>query len=178
MPGPVPLQALPAEATAWIERLGLEALEHEGGLFRQTYLDEFSSAIMYLLADPDFSALHSLDGVEVYHWHAGSALQLLLLHPDGRVEEPVVGPDAAAGQLLQLVVPAGVMQGSSPLGSGGLSSGGLGSGALGSLEQRAWCLVGTTMAPAFNWEGFVLGDRRALCASHPAAAARIASLTR
>lgn len=149
---------LPAEAAAWAERLQLEPLEHEGGLYRRTYLDEHSSAILYLLADPDFSALHSLDGVEVYHWHAGSALRLLLLHPDGRVEEPVLGPDAEAGQLPQIVVPAGVMQGSSP--------------------QGEWCLIGTTMAPAFNWEGFVLGERAALTAAYPAAADRIAELTR
>ena len=159
VPGQDPAAApLPAEAAAWAKRLQPEPLEHEGGLYRRTYLDEHSSAILYLLADPDFSALHSLDGVEVYHWHAGSALQLLLLHPDGRVEEPVLGPDAAAGQVPQLVVPAGVMQGSSP--------------------QGEWCLIGTTMAPAFNWEGFVLGDRAALSADYPAAASRITELTR
>lgn len=159
VPGQDPAAApLPDEAAAWAKRLQLEPLEHEGGLYRRTYLDEHSSAILYLLADPDFSALHSLDGVEVYHWHAGSALQLLLLHPDGRVEEPVLGPDAAAGQVPQLVVPAGVMQGSSP--------------------QGEWCLIGTTMAPAFNWEGFVLGDRAALSADYPAAASRITELTR
>lgn len=150
--------ALPAEAAAWVDLLGLEPLEHEGGLFKQMHLDKHSSAIIYLLADPDFSALHSLDGVEIYHWHAGSALRLLLLHPDGRVEEPVLGPDAAAGQLPQIVVPAGVMQGSSPVGD--------------------WCLIGTTMAPAFNWEGFLLGERADLAAEYPAAAERITELTR
>ena len=71
---------LPAEAQAWVERLGLERLDHEGGLFRQTYLDQHSSAIVYLLARPDFSALHRLSGPEVYHWYAGSPLRLLLLH--------------------------------------------------------------------------------------------------
>lgn len=156
--GQAELPALPAEAATWARHLGLEVLPHEGGLFRQTYLDEHSSAIMYLLADPDFSALHSLESVEVYHWHAGSALRLLLLHPDGRVETPVLGPDAAAGQLPQIVVPAGVMQGSSPAGE--------------------WCLVGTTMAPAFDWEGFVLGERGPLSEQFPAAAGRIAELTR
>lgn len=149
---------MPAEAAVWAERLQLEPLEHEGGLYRRTYLDEHSSAIHYMLVDPDFSALHSLDSVEVYHWHAGSPLRLLLLHPDGRIEQPVLGPDAGAGQLPQIVVPAEVMQGSSPLGP--------------------WCLIGTTMAPAFNWEGFVLGERAALTAAYPAAAERIAALTR
>lgn len=157
-PAAGPLDALPAEAARWASRLALEPLEHEGGLFRRMHLDAHSSAIYYLLAAPDFSALHALSSVEVYHWYAGSPLRLQLLHPDGRTEELVVGPDLDAGQLPQAVVPPGVFQGSSPLGE--------------------WCLVGTTMAPPFAWDGFVLGDRAELQARYPAAAARIAELTR
>lgn len=149
---------LPPEAARWVERLALEPLEHEGGLYRRMHLDEHSSAIYYLLADPDFSALHALASVEVYHWYAGDPLRLLLLHPDGRAEERLLGPDADAGQLPQLVVPPGVMQGSSSLGS--------------------WSLVGTTMSPPFAWNGFELGDRTALCERYPDAAERIAELTR
>lgn len=151
-------ESLPAEAAEWVRRLGLEPLEHEGGLFKQNHLDAHSSAIYYLLAAPDFSALHSLASVEVYHWYAGSPLELLLLHPDGRAERRLIGPDAEAGQLPQVAVEAGVMQGSSPAG--------------------AWSLVGTTMAPPFDWNGFVLGERDALRAAYPEAAARIAELTR
>ncbi|MFT4231451.1 MAG: cupin domain-containing protein [Leucobacter sp.] len=154
----LPDEGLPAEARRWADRLGLEPLEHEGGLFRRMHLDEHSSAIYYLLARPDFSALHALDSVEVYHWYAGSPLSLLLLHPDGRAEERVLGPDPDSGQLPQLVVEAGVMQGSSPLGD--------------------WTLLGTTMAPPFRWEGFELGDRRLLQERYPAGAERIAELTR
>ncbi|WP_427869417.1 cupin domain-containing protein [Leucobacter luti] len=153
-----PSAALPPEAAAWVDRLGLEPLEHEGGLFRRMHLDDHSSAIYYLLASPDFSALHALDSVEVYHWYAGSPLSLLLLHPDGRSEEVLLGPDHEAGQLPQAVVPPGVMQGSSPLGE--------------------WSLIGTTMSPPFHWEGFELGERETLVARYPDSASRIAELTR
>ncbi|WP_025134479.1 cupin domain-containing protein [Leucobacter sp. PH1c] len=153
---------LPAAAARWVERLELEPLEHEGGLFRQMHLDEHSSAITYLLADPDFSALHSLASVEVYHWYAGAPLRMLLLHPDGRAEERFLGPDPDSaefpGQLPQLAVPAGVMQGSSSAGE--------------------WTLIGTTMAPPFEWNGFALGERAALQERYPAVAERIAELTR
>lgn len=152
------MSALPAEAAAWVETLGLEPLEHEGGLFRRVHLDEHSSAIYYLLADPDFSALHALNSVEVYHWYAGSPLELLLLHPDGHSEVRILGPDHRAGQLPQAVVPAGVMQGSS--------------------SHGAWTLIGTTMSPPFEWDGFELGDRTALQHQYPEVAARIAALTR
>lgn len=137
--------------------LGLEPLRDEGGLFRRTHIDAYSSAIYYLLIAPDFSALHMLGATETYHWYAGAPLRMLLLHPGGTVEGPVLGPDLDAGQRPQVVVPAGVWQGSSPDGS--------------------WSLVGTTTAPPFDWAHFRLGDRAALVARHPAARARIEELT-
>jgi predicted cupin superfamily sugar epimerase len=140
------------------ELLGLEPLPDEGGMFRRTHIDAHSSAIYYLLLAPDFSALHRLAATETYHWYAGSPLRLLLLGPDGRVIEPVLGPDLAAGQRPQLVVPTGTWQGSSPAGE--------------------WSLVGTTTAPPFDWAGFELGERAALIDGYPGAADRIAELTR
>lgn len=147
-----------AEGERVAELLGLEPLPDEGGLFRRTHLDAHSSAIYFLLVAPDFSALHSLTGAETYHWYAGSPLRLLLLHPDGRSSEPVLGPDLAAGQRPQLVVPAGTWQGSSAAG--------------------AWSLVGTTMAPPFEPAAFRLGDRAALAARCPHRRDRIGELTR
>lgn len=138
--------------------LGLEPLPDEGGMFRRTHIDQHSSAIYYLLLAPEFSALHALTATETYHFYAGAPLRLLLLHPDGRVEEPVLGPDVGAGQRPQVVVPAGTWQGSSSAG--------------------AWTLVGTTMAPPFDWTGFRLGDRAELTARFPGVAARIEALTR
>ena len=145
----------PAEIVAL---LGLEPLPDEGGMFRRTHVDAHSSVIYYLLSTPDFSALHALSATETYHWYAGSPLRLLLLHPGGGVEEPVLGPDLAAGERPQLVVPAGTWQGST-------SAGG-------------WTLVGTTTAPPFDWTGFRLGDRADLTSRWPEAAGRIAELTR
>jgi predicted cupin superfamily sugar epimerase len=111
-----------------------------------------------MLIAPDFSALHSLDGVETYHWYAGSPLRLLLLRPGGQVDQPVLGADLVAGARPQVVVPAGVWQGSSSLGE--------------------WTLAGTTMAPAFQWSAFHLGRRTELVSGWPDAAPRIRALTR
>lgn len=138
--------------------LGLEPLPDEGGLYRRTHADAHSSAIYYLLLAPDFSALHALAATETYHFYAGSPLRLLLLHPDGGVEEPVLGADVEAGQRPQVVVPADTWQGSSPAG--------------------VWSLVGATMAPPFDWTGFRLGGRQDLVNRYPSAAARIHALTR
>lgn len=138
--------------------LGLEPLPGEGGLFRRTHIDAHSSAIYYLLLTPAFSALHALTSAETYHCYAGAPLRLLLLHPDGSVDEPVLGTDLAAGQRPQVVVPAGTWQGSSPAG--------------------AWSLVGTTTAPPFDWSGFRLGERAELVDRYPGARARVEELTR
>jgi hypothetical protein len=138
--------------------LRLEPLPMEGGLFRRTYADEHSSAIFLMLLARDFSAMHRLEGVEIYHWYAGSPLQLLLLYPEGRVERPVLGSHLAAGETPQIIVPAGVWQGSSPLGE--------------------WTLVGTTMSPPFKWSAFHLGLRADLLAGWPHAVSQIRTLTR
>lgn len=147
-----------AEGERLAALLGLEPLPGEGGLFRRTHADRHSAAILYLLLAPDFSAVHRLDTTEVYHWHAGAPLRVLLLGPAGGVSEPVLGPDVGRGQHPQLVVPAGTWQGSSSLG--------------------AWTLVGTTTAPPFEWSAFQLGDRATLTAGYPDAAERITELTR
>ncbi|MGV8885617.1 MAG: cupin domain-containing protein [Microbacteriaceae bacterium] len=141
-----------------ISLLQLEPLPEEGGMFRQGFSDAHSTAIYYFLEAGDFSALHLLTGVEVYHWYAGSPLELLQLHPDGSSEIVVLGPDLRAGQRPQFPALAGIWQGSAPLG--------------------AWTLVGTTMAPSFDWDGFTLGERAALIAQYPDRAAEITALTR
>jgi predicted cupin superfamily sugar epimerase len=138
------------------ERLRLHPLPQEGGLFRETHRDVHSSAIYFMLIAPMVSALHRLNGDETYHWHAGAPLDLLLLHPDGRAERVLLGPDVLAGQRPQHRVPAGVWQGSSSAGE--------------------WTLVGTTMAPPFDWTGFDLATAEPLVARYPKVADRIRAL--
>jgi predicted cupin superfamily sugar epimerase len=138
-------------------RLRLHPLPREGGLFRETHRDARSSSIYFMLLDGMVSAIHRLDGMEVYHWYAGAPLRMLLLHPDGRVEQPVLGPDIAGGQQPQIHVPAGVWQGSSSAGE--------------------WTLMGTTMAPPFEWTELHMGIVDELVARYPKVATRIRALT-
>lgn len=149
----------PGAADVIAEILGLQPLPAEGGRFRRAFADQQSSAIYYLLTRGDVSALHQLAGPEGYHFYAGAAVRMLLLDSEnGAIGEPVLGADLLAGERPQLLVPAGVWQGSSTTG--------------------AWSLIGTTMAPPYTDEQFVLGDRAALTAAFPTAADRIAELTR
>ncbi|MBI4462241.1 MAG: cupin domain-containing protein [Acidobacteria bacterium] len=162
-----------------IKYLHLELLPVEGGYFRQSYRSAeaiprqglparyrsekaFCTAIYYLLtSDPDsFSALHRLPTDEMYHFYLGDPVQMLLLHPDGRSQRVVLGSDVLNGQQVQFVVPRDVWQGSRLLPGGRLA------------------LLGTTMAPGFDPDDFLAGDRGALIHHYPDCADFIRSLTR
>ncbi len=141
-----------------IRILELEPLPHEGGMWVQSYRDDHSSAIYFLIQDGDFSAMHRLPGPEIWHFHAGAPARMLLLFPDGRSSEPILGSDLASGERPQVAVHSGVWQGAS-------STGG-------------WSLLGTTMAPPYREDSFELGDGTLLRAHFPSVRSRIRELTR
>lgn len=138
--------------------LGLQPLPLEGGLFRRTFTGDGATAILFMLVDNDFSAMHRLRTSEIYFHHCGAPLRMLLIDPDGRSQEVTIGPDVAAGQQPQFAVPGGWWQGSS--------------------ADGPWSLVSTVVAPGFEWADFTLGERAELTALCPAAAQRIGELTR
>ena len=141
-----------------IELLGLEPLEFEGGMWAQTWRDERSSAIYYLMRPGDFSALHRLPGPELWHHYAGAAVEMLLLAPDGTVSRPVLGDDLAGGQRPIVAVPAGVWMAATTTGD--------------------WSLTGATLAPAYQDGGFELGDPDELTEAYPEASADIVRFSR
>ncbi|HXD89099.1 MAG TPA: cupin domain-containing protein [Urbifossiella sp.] len=141
-----------------IRRFQLQPHPVEGGYFRETYRSPHSTAIYYLLKPGHVSELHVLPSDEVYHFYLGSPLRMLQLWPDGSGREVLIGSDLAAGHVPQLVVPAGVWQGSR-------------------LDGDGFALVGCTMAPAFDYSGYRNAPRAELTAKWPAFAAQIAELT-
>ena len=166
----LPLSPETHTAAEVIRQLNLAPLPTEGGWFRRTAESELrvpgsarraSSAILFLVTPEGFSALHRVDAVETWCFHAGDALEMLVLGA-GRGESRLVtlGGDISAGHQLQWMVPAGAWQGTR------LKPGG------------RWGLVSCVVAPEFEPGGFVLGDRAELTAAHPAFAAEIAALTR
>lgn len=162
-----------------IRILGLAPLPVEGGYFLQTWRSadtiqheallprypgprSCGSAIYYLLtSEPDcFSAMHSLATDEVYHFYLGDPVEMLLLYPDGQSREIVLGSNLRDGQWVQFVVHRDVWQGSR------LVSGG------------RFALLGTTMAPGFDPQDFVLGARTDLQQRYPERKKWIEALTR
>src|SRR5579885_3562470 len=157
-----------------IRLLHLRPLPREGGWYRETYRSSLqlqpdvltpgysaarsaSTAIYYLLTPDTFSALHRLPTDEVFHFYLGDPVEMLQLGPNpndgGRIV--TLGSDILAGQQVQAVVPAGVWQGSV------LRAG------------SVFALMGTTMAPGFDFADYEAADRDALSAAFPDFAERI-----
>ncbi|MFG1209913.1 cupin domain-containing protein [Xanthobacter flavus] len=137
--GETGLQALTAEAVIAL----LELQPHpEGGFFRETFREKAadggrgaSTAIYFLLRAGERSHWHKVDASEIWHWHAGAPLKLRIADAGGK-RDVILGPDLAAGERPQGVVPPFAWQAAESLG--------------------AWTLVGCTVAPAFDFSGFEL----------------------
>lgn len=151
--------------------LKLEPHPMEGGHFRQTYVSAekvqlecgkrpMGTAIYYLLDEGSFSEMHMLRSDEVFHFYLGDPVEMLQLYPDGRSAIFVLGPDLAAGQCVQLVVPAGVWQGSRLL-QGGKTA-----------------LLGCTVSPGFDYADYRGGSYEELAERWPARSETIRALTR
>jgi len=138
----------------------------EGGFYRETYASaesvapvalparyggprSFGTAIYYLLTPDTFSALHRVQTDELYHFYLGDPVELLQLLPDGAGRLVTLGANLRAGMLPQALVPRGAWQGSR------LRAGG------------RYALLGTTVAPGFDFADFEFGDRAGLSAAYP-----------
>lgn len=126
------------------KELGLKP-HPEGGWYVETFRDAggqkdargHSTAIYFLLEAGDVSHWHRVtDAAEVWHFYAGSPL-VLTMSPNGHdAETHRLGPNLAAGERPQIVVPANWWQTATSLG--------------------AWTLVGCTVAPGFDFQSFEL----------------------
>jgi uncharacterized protein len=112
------------------EALGLEP-HPEGGWYRETYRSSVTiepagydgersvaTAIYYLLGPDDQSRWHTVRSDELWLWHRGGPLELLLGGDGERPAEAparvLLGPDPASGQAPQALVPGGTWQSARP----------------------------------------------------------------
>ncbi|MGB9075744.1 MAG: cupin domain-containing protein [Terracidiphilus sp.] len=151
--------------------LKLEVHPIEGGWFRRTYTSAGTvelargmraqgTAIYYLLEPGTFSEMHVLDADEIFHFYLGDPVEMLQLFPSGRSALLTLGPDLSAGQEVQVVVPAGVWQGTQLVGSGKVA------------------LLGCTVIPGFDYADYRNASADELIEKWPDHAERIRALTR
>jgi uncharacterized protein len=151
--------------------LRLEPHPVEGGHFRRTYTSAATletergqrpagTAIYYLLEPGTFSEMHMLTSDELFHFYVGDPVEMLQLWPDGRSALIILGPDLAAGQHVQLLVPAGVWQGTRLISDGKVA------------------LLGCSVVPGFDFADYTSASYSELVAKWPKQAERIKLLTR
>ena len=129
-----------------INSLGLQPLPEEGGYYKEIYkanekIDNrrICSTIYYLETSQSYSKMHVLDHDEVYYYHDGSPLEMLLVYID-HSEIIKLGKDVLNNEQPQYTVPKGVYQGSHLLN-----------------DTYDYSLVSTSSSPAYTNEGFKLG---------------------
>lgn len=112
----------------------------EGGWYAETWRSEggkrpSGSPIYFLPEAGQTSHWHRIDAAEIWHWYAGSPMELRI-HEGGETRAEILGPDLAAGQRPQLIVPALAWQTATAL--------------------SGWGLLGCTVSPAFLFDTFEL----------------------
>lgn len=130
----------------------LELEKHpEGGFFKRTYCCDTkmdggrgtASAIYYLIPTGIQSRWHTTDGDEIWFWHAGSPLELMIA-PDKATPQTstIVGSNLINGEKPQVLVPANHWQSAKCAGT----------------STDDWTLVSCMVSPEFQFEGFVMAD--------------------
>ena len=154
-----------------IRLLKLQPHPKENGFFVETYRSNekievasrfggsrsFSTAIYFLLTADGFSEMHRVASDEIFHFYRGAPARLLLLKPDGEGAVVQIGDRIEQGDVPQFVVPRDCWQGMHSTGD--------------------WTLLGTTVAPGFEYADYESGSRRELIAQYPAFADLIRKLT-
>lgn len=114
----------------------------EGGWYSETWRGDeppraSGTAIYFLLEAHQQSDWHRVDAVEIWHWYAGSPMELHI-HENDKTTVQILGPGLNVGQHPQLIVPKDAWQKSIPVGG--------------------WVLVGCTVSPGFEFSGFELAE--------------------
>ncbi len=159
-----------------IDYFKMEPLSDEGGFYVETWRASeqiahtslpprydgprnFGTAILYLLTADNCSRLHKVRSDEIFHFHLGDPVSMVLLTEDGKTRTLTLGSDILNNQSPQVIVPAGSWQGSFVIPPG------------------QFALMGCTVAPGFDFADYQSADAEHLLSLYPDQADIIGRLT-
>jgi predicted cupin superfamily sugar epimerase len=136
----------------WIDKLQL--IPHpEGGYYRETYRcaqtlkagrydsgRNVSTAIFFLLESENKSHFHRIQSDELWFFHEGSALEILVFE-ENKLRKIYLGKNIEEGECLQAVIPARCWFGARM------------------KEGKGFALVSCTVAPGFDFRDFELAKK-------------------
>ncbi len=150
----------------WIEQLGMEP-HPEGTYFKENYRSSekienrsLLTSVTILMKGGTKNLFHYLEGDEIWYFHNGDAIDVFLIHLDGRLEEIKFGKNIEAGEQLQIAIPTGTI-------FGAIAS-----------EKVNYCLFGCAVAPGFDFNSFHLCEREELLRQYPEFRNEIVRLTK
>lgn len=153
-----------------IDQLGLLA-HPEGGFYKETYRSpetmlteqgqrrNVSTAIYYLLENNDKSHFHRIKSDELWYFHQGETLEILVIK-DGVLQHISLGNNITAGEIPQATIPANCWFASHV------------------KEESGFSLVSCSVAPGFDFADFEMARRHELAREFPEHATVINSFTR
>lgn len=145
------------DAQYWINHLNMQP-HPEGGYYAETYRSDgkietldrsYSTGIYFLLLEDKFSAFHRIRYDEMWHFYAGSPVEVLMLEDNGELTIQRLGNKPEQGEAFQFVVPGGTWFGSRM------------------ADKSSYGLVGCTVAPGFDFRDFEMAKRSELIQQYP-----------
>ncbi len=154
---------IPAEQ--WIQELKLKP-HPEGGFYNETYRStikveqnslphgyngsrRFSTSIYYMLRSGDISRFHRLRSDEIWYYHYGSSLRIVMIDPEGKSHKRILGPRIDRAEHLQILIPAGTIFGAEL------------------TEENSYSLFGCVVSPGFEFDDFELFNKEDLLQAYP-----------
>ena len=146
---------------------GLHLQPHpEGGYYREAYRCQteaeesslgpgysgkrsFCTCIYFLLPSGSISAFHKIRQDEIWHFYDGAPLLLHMISPDGSYSAVTIGRDLSNGEVPQFVVPGGNWFAAEV------------------CAPEAFCLMGCTVSPGFDFRDFELAKAEHLSGLFP-----------
>jgi uncharacterized protein len=139
----------------------LQLIPHpEGGYYRQNYrsgetcinmngdLRSVCTSIYYMLEGTDRSHFHRIQSDELWFFHEGEALEIVMLTAEG-IERALLGNNLASGERPYFRVPADCWF------------------AAKIKDEKGFSLVSCTVSPGFDFRDFELGKRNRLINDFP-----------
>lgn len=148
-----------------IDKLNLA--EHpEGGYYKETHRSKgkikginlpnefngdrnYSTCIYFLLTSDRFSSFHKINQDETWHFYKGSTLKLHMISPEGIYSFVYIGNDLFNEEHPQFTVPAQYWFAAEV------------------IDSNSFAFTGCTVAPGFDFDDFVLPNRKDLLMLFP-----------
>ncbi len=149
----------------WIKHLNLQP-HPEGGFFRETYRShleidhnmlsvgysgsrKLSTSIYYMLRSEEISRLHRLQSDELWYYHFGSSLKIVMIDQEGKKQTKVLGANLEKAEQLQVLIPSGTIFGAEV------------------IDSDSFSLLGCMVTPGFEFDDFEIFDREDLLQAYP-----------